>query len=244
MKKVGILAALLLATAGGAFWELRRRAVEKEAAACVLAGHAPLVGGWVAEASADPYLGVAALRGPTNSVFAAYRTQARWIAEVPSSWLLPEEAREAFVALSLAELNSEEMAGRLRRLPAIATILHCDPLPDSDRKDALGKLVRAGEVFWAERRAVAEVERREFARDRVIFCRSAALLERLRSVRDGAAASCGQAPPGSQLAKACAGGPVPGAVAAEISDLEKQKEFNMRKLRQKWPAGVIRGLEC
>ncbi len=244
-----MLVFLLVGAAGAGAYLLKKRSQQICRSACEMAAHAPIVSGWVEEAARDPFLGAAALHGPTNGVFTEYQERARFIASDFSTRLLPEDVSRAFAALSIAGPNSKELVEGLRVLPSLAIGLHCGRLPppaSTDFKETLGKLVVTGALFWAERKAVVVIEKQEFERDRRIYCRGENLLRGLRDVLASAAESCRQAPHGSKLAKACGGGGQTGmgSVDAEISDLEKQKAFNLRKLKQKWLEGVLKRLEC
>ena len=202
---------------------------------------------WLTEAAADPFLGAAALRGPPNSVLALYRSQARAILSEFSTRLLPEEPIRALQAVSLALNESAALALVLKQLgPAMDGLVCRRSAPESPAGTELAKLVSAGDLFWAERRAVMVVEKQEFAHDREIYCKGDKLLAMLQNIVSAAARACKAARPGSKMARNCAAAPQHGtpAIEAEIKDVEKEKEFNRHKLRQKWPEGVMAGLTC
>ena len=65
-------------------------------------------------------------------------------------------------------------------------------------------------------------------------------------VADAAEDACRHAKAGTRLASKCASGHVESAdsLRTELKELEERKELNLRKLRQKWPAGVMAELRC
>jgi len=247
MKLVLLLLLVLAVGAAAATWSLRRRADELCHSAHVLADQAPKVSAWLREAAGDPYLGASALRGPPNGVIALYRERSRALADDVSARVLPPATVEAYRRLGTMRSGDPRLAGALEALrPAVAGLVCRAPASSTAEADDLEKELDAAELFWGEQRAVSKIARQEFARDQSIFCHGEDLLKKLRVVVEAAAEKCRGAKPGSKLARSCAAKKVSGAssVEAEIQDLEKQRELNLRKLRQKWPEAVVAGLAC
>ncbi len=244
--KLAILAILLFAAAAAEFWALKNRAQVLCLSAHSLAEHAPRVAGWVEEANADPFLGPAALQGMQN-VLDLYRLRSREISTELSSRFLSPRVREAFFALALAAEGSPDFAQSLRALPYAADGLRCDA---GAAEPNLAVKMEDASRYWRERGAQLVVDKTEFSRDKNIYCRSEQLLRGLHRLLEVAGKLCESSASGSKLKQACDRGKrtegfsVTGKIEAEISDLQKQKEFNMRKLQQKWPARVLKELSC
>lgn len=241
-----LVAVLLLVSIGSlaGYWTFRRKAEDLCHVARGLAKHGGAVAVWIRESRADPFLGEGALRGPPNGVIAIYRDRARLVAAGVPARFLPDHAREAFARVAHMREANEALAGALEDLRPASAGLECR---EGDRAGAEAEIVaKIGEAerFWKDRRASAVLDRQNFANDRVIFCRAEQLLAKLRGVVAVASARCQAAKPGTKLAKSCGGGNGAGGVEAEIQDLEKEKEINLRKLRQKWPEAVVQGLRC
>ncbi|HEY8280469.1 MAG TPA: hypothetical protein VIH99_12645 [Bdellovibrionota bacterium] len=243
---IGLLLAISAAAATYGYISYRRKTQDVCLTALHLSQHALTVNSWLREAAADPFLGSAAMRGPTNSVVAHYKERSAWIIENFGSRALPEGVKVTFQELSAAPAGGEAMGAALKKLGAQTSALHCEvqgkaPAPNEE----LAKLVSAGSLFWSERRAVAAIEKQEFAHDREIYCHADELIARLRKMAGLALENCKRADPKTKLGKSCkAKESVTGSIEVEIGDLERQKDLNLGKLRQKWPAGVLRGLEC
>jgi hypothetical protein len=247
--KIFLAIFLLVAIAGAAeYWALRQRAAGLCHSARALARHAPALSALLREAEADPFLGEAALRGPPNGLTALYRDRARSISAELSARFLPAPATDALRRLALARGEGPELAAALDGLAPAAAGIDCRGTAPAAEADDLAKRIDTAQLFWAERRAVSKIERQEFARDQLIFCHGEDLLKKLRGVVLAADEACRAAKPGSKLARSCGGASREaagtGSVEEEIRDLEKQKELNLRKLRQKWPVAVVAGLAC
>lgn len=243
---IAVAAAVLLAallTAGVA--ARKRRIASTCRMARALAEHAPAAAAWVRQAEADPFLGAEAMGGPVGSALALFREQAlRAVIDLPSRFSRAE-ARAAYHVLSRAAPGASQLAAALEAIVPAAADLRCDELgPPAPGEGELSRLMAASRPFWASRVVAAAEGRREFGRDKEIYCRGESLLQGLRRMREVAAGICREAPPASRLAKGCAAGAGSSALEEEVSDLERQQELNQRKLRQKWPEGALQGLRC
>jgi len=239
-----ILGALALATAAGAEgWALKKQSDRVCRSAVDLAQHAEALRVWLAEADADPFLGTSSLRGPVNSAIAEFRARSRWIQSELGARLLPEQARAAFQQLNTAGDSSAAVSGALLKVAGLKSGLQCEAPVPAVAESSLAQQVDTGNEFWRDQKAHAELAKLEFERDRVIFCKGDELLQGLRRVVQASLGRCQGEKLSAKQAAACDAQKT-GPVAMEIADLEKQKEFNMRKLRQKWPEPVLKGLQC
>lgn len=249
--KLAIVALLLFAAATAEFWALKKRALNLCLSAHSLALHAPVASQWIIEANGDPFLGPKALQEDAQKVLENFRARAREISTELSSRFLSQEVRKAFLSLSLAPEGSQDFASALQELPKIAKGLACarrDPKAQEEQEWA--QQVGAGAEYWKARKTQAAAEKEEFAADKDIYCRSDLLLRGLNLMLELASSQCAGSVKGTKLKKACDEVVKKGDksltqnIEAEISDLQKQKEFNMRKLQQKWPPAVLEGLQC
>src|SRR3990167_6823472 len=98
-----IAASVLVAVVAAEGWALRKQSERVWRSAVELATHAPSLSAWIEEAGRDPFLGTEAIRGPVSAAVESYRERSRWLYSEFSSRLLPEEAREAFRLVNVAE---------------------------------------------------------------------------------------------------------------------------------------------
>lgn len=236
-------AVALTAAAGAEGWALKKQSDRVCRSAVDLAQHAGSLRVWLAEADADPFLGAPALRGPVNAVIAEFRARSRWIQSELGARLLPEQARAAFQELNTTGDNNTAFFGALAKVAELKAGLKCEGRIPAGEESSLARQVDAANEFWRDQKAHAELAKIEFERDRVIFCKGDELMHGLQRVVQASIGRCQGAKLSAKLAAACEA-QKNGPVAAEITDLEKQKEFNMRKLRQKWPEPVLKGLQC
>ncbi|MGZ3702851.1 MAG: hypothetical protein ACXWSD_13770 [Bdellovibrionota bacterium] len=247
MKWIFLLILVLVAVTGAEFWALRERAEATCHAGHELAARGAAVAEWIQEAAADPFLGSNALRGPPNALLAYYRDQARAIVSESSTRLLPEKPVLALQALIRAPEESPELVRALESLKPAFAGFECRKPPVKPSIGAeIDLRLQEGNAFWKERKLLAVQEKKDFARDRAIFCKGDKLLATLKNVVEAAGRACQRARAGSKMARNCTANPHYGATAveAEIRDVEKEKEFNRRKLQQKWTPGEMAGLEC
>lgn len=249
MKVALVFAFLVSAALGFEAWTTLRRAEELCHVGRALARGTPVLESWLREARAEPFLGASALRGPPFAVIAFYRGHARQLSGELAARLLPKETRYAFRAVADTPMGDPDMEKRLAGLrPATRSLVCRSVRAPSAEEEKLARLLAEAGHFWADRHALVAQDKKEFARDQEIFCRADGLLRRLHEVVSAATLACREAKPGSKLALGCGAdakqAPGTASVEAEIEELEKEKEINARKLRQKWPDAVVAGLRC
>ncbi len=236
-------AVALVAAAGVEGWALKKQSERVCHSAVDLAQNAEALRAWILEAEADPYLGPAAMRGPVYGVIAEFRNRSRWIQSELSARLLPEQARAAFLRLNTAGDASLPVADALQGISALKPILVCEARRPAGEEAGLARQIEGAADFWRDQKLLAENAKLEFEQDRVIFCKADELLRGLQRVAQATAGRCAQEKLPPKVKKACEGEKT-GPVALEMADLEKQKEFNLKKLRQKWNDGILKGLQC
>lgn len=243
MKWVMLFLVLLLCTAGVAAWMLRERVEALCHSSRSLARRAPLVSAWLAEAAAEPFLGESALDGPPSAVIAALRARARVIPSEFSARLVPEPAIKALQNFALAA-DRPALLKALEELPAAVKSFECRKNESRPEDTDLDQDFGAAESYWKSRKDRLPADKAAFAADRLIFCKGEELLARLRGLAAVAERKCHDAKTGTKLAKSCSSGGAISALDAEIQDVQRKRDMNERKLRQKWPTRVVEGLRC
>jgi len=237
------LAAVFAAVVGGQGWALKKQLARVCRHSMELAHNASAVRTWLVEAEADPFLGEGAMRGPVNSVVANYRERSGWIQSELSSYFLPEKVRLAFQAMHSAGQDFASVARALEEVASLKTVLQCGAREPAAEEIGLRGQVAVGNEFWRDQKALAILAKKEFAADRLIYCKSDELLRDLQSIIAVSEERCQNPSLPAHLSKACRAGKSE-AILGEMADIEKQKKFNERKLRAKWPAPVLRNLQC
>lgn len=236
-----LIAAFALAVVVGLeSWTFKQQTEKVCRSAAELAAYAGSVSSWIAEAKADPFLESEALREPMSSLIATYRDRSRWILSEFSTIVLPEQALAAFQELSRAG-DLSRLSPALTAVAELGRFMNCGVAADSEQASELTRKVREGREFWQSRKELVAQLKKEFAADAMIYCRSDDLLQGLGRVVSAREGRCRDS--AAKQRDACREGPSE-ALHGEIADLEKQKEFNMKKLRQKWPESVLKGLAC
>lgn len=233
---------LLAASAGAQYWAIERRSGRVCRAAAELSMHAPRVGVWLADSAADPFLHGAPFRGPTGAVLEEMLQRARWITSETSGGRLAPEAHKAFHRLAISAREPAALAENLAAVAALSPALRCEGRAPAGEESKLHFKVSEADRAWDEQKKQVATERLVFEQDRQIYCKGDELLRGLQKVLATRELRCkgGKLPP--KQAVACQRKSE--ALDAEIADLEKQKDFNMKKLRQKWPEPVLKELAC
>jgi len=239
-----ILAVLALAVvAGREAVALRKKSDLVCRTAQDLAKNADALRVWLIEAEADPFLGESAMRGTVNSVMVEFRSRSKWIQSEFTSRLLQEQAQQAFFKLNSSSEQNGMLVSALAEVSALKSVIRCErPSLEPDEFELMRK-IEAGNAFWRDQKAYAALAKKEFERDRLVFCKGEELLRGLQRVLDVSARRCGKENLPLKLASVCKS-EKSGVVALEMEDLKNQREFNLRKLRQKWTESVLRRLAC
>ncbi len=234
--------ALLAVSAGVQYWAIKRRSERVCYSAVELSAQAPRFSAWLREAKSDPFLEARVFQGTTGSLLLEAVQRARWISSDTSGSRLSPEAEKAFRQLSQARTELGDLASSLEAVGRIAPQLHCESEKRKGTEPQLHFRVMEASRVWEYEKKAAVVDRATFEQDRIIYCKGDDLIRGIQKVISAREARCKGEKLSAQLAAACKGGS--GALEGEVADLEKQKDFNMRKLRQKWSEPVLKELHC
>lgn len=234
---------LLAASAAAQYWAIERRSGRVCRAAAELSAQAPRVRAWLADADADPFLHGAPFRGLTGAVVEEMLQRARWISSETSGGRLPPEAHKAYHELAISAREPAPLSAGLQAVAAFSSSLRCEGRAPAGEEGRLHFKVSEADRAWDEQKKQAEADKLVFAQDRLIYCKGDELLRSLSKVLATREARCKATKLPPKLAAACQEKTAE-ALDAEIADLEKQKDFNMKKLRQKWPEPVLKELAC
>ena len=234
MRKVYLIVALFVLAIGpglGIFAHRRSQAVCRAGAGLRASAADPLP--WLESAGRDVFLRPLLRGGATADALRAFRLRAAAVAGEPISWHLSGEFKQRLKEVVVAEPGSERFLSALRALGGATVGAHCDP----PSPNPWHPLFAAAAEYARSRLNEAKIAALSFARDREIFCQSDALIGRLRALISATEEKCARAKKGCP---ATATAPL----RREMEDIEKQKDFNLQKLRRKWPAEVLEELPC
>lgn len=233
---------LLALSAGVQYWAIQKRSARVCRSAGELSMQAGRVRGWLADSARDPFLYGRVFQGQTGAVIEETLQRARWISSETSGSRLAPDAQAAFQKLGLAAGSEEQLASALEGVAKLAPSLRCEGRAPAGEDGQLHFRVGEASRAWEGEKREAVLAKLSFEQDKLIYCKGDELLRGLQKVVATREARCkgDKLPP--KLAAACKEKSV--ALDGEITDLEKQKDFNMRKLRQKWPEPVLKELRC
>jgi hypothetical protein len=216
----------------------RERSLEHCRSAASIRMYAPTLSDWIKDAENDPFELAMLRQEPIAKLVGELKARAKTGANSRPQWLISVKDRAGFRPMERANLNDTK--GLKEALAAAAAV----PVPIECLSGISPQLVKIGDAaaaYWAKRGTEVRLAKMSFARDKDIFCQSRGLLEKLRAVKVATEAQCQERK--AKKSKACRAGALE-SVDQEITDLEKQKEFNLEKLRKKWPEAVLGEIPC
>jgi hypothetical protein len=233
---------LLALSAGIQYWAIQKRSARVCRSASELSMQADRMRGWLSDSLRDPFLYGRVFRGHTGAVIEETLQRARWISSETSGSRLAPDAQAAFQKLGLAAGSEEKLAAALEGLAKLAPSLRCESRVPAGEDGQLHFRVGEASRAWEGEKQEAVLAKLSFEQDKLIYCKGDELLRGLQKVVATREARCKGEKLPPKLAASCK--EKSEALDGEIADLEKQKDFNMRKLRQKWPEPVLKELEC
>jgi hypothetical protein len=232
--KIGI-PFLLIAGLG---WFAHRRVTSTCEVAVALSQNIPHAAAWMLAAKQDPFLAVKLDRDPIRASLRQFQKAAAIVRGDLGLLRLSGETKAQLSALAEARDQISRSVSILSFQPELLRT-SCGTESGTQGK-ALAQQVQVAEEDWVEAQREAGKDKLAFAADREIYCQLSTLSDELETVVKTSTERCAARKPG---AKACAL-EVNEALTKEMQDLEKKRQFNLLKLRRKWPDTILEQLKC
>lgn len=226
---------LLIAGLG---WFAHRRATGTCEIAAALSQNIPRAAAWMLAAEQDPFLATKLERDPIRASLRQFQKAAAIVRGDLGLLRLSNESKAQLAALAEARDEQSRSVSILSFQPDLLRAKCGTDLGAQGR--AFTAQVLAAEEDWLEARREAARDKISFASDLEIYCQLNTLSGELETVVRTSRERCAARKPGI---KACAP-EVNEALTKEMQDIEKKRQFNLLKLRRKWPEIIMERLKC
>lgn len=228
-----MIALLVLACGGGAFWAARKQSLLRCRKASFLASQTLVPARWFEAAVKDRFQESLLRQGAVGEAIAYYREEASVIANDPLlSYYFPEAKARFTQLVSVSPTDEKTFLEALLSVAALSPPAECEPAEDA----TLLTLYRGADHAWQLEQEKVRSLKASFAADLEIYCLASALQARLKLFQAATEERCASTERCAQTVYV--------SISQEIADIEKQKEFNLQKLRRKWPEEILEGLKC
>lgn len=224
---IAAVAMVLVGVGAGAYGRARSERLCQEAAA--VAEVAVSLAQWQAEGAQDPFKRPLLQHQHIHDLNSAAKVRAGLVAKAWPHWHL--EARHRNALGRIADGSSlESLAAAYGDLAAGDVARQC---PGSGPEgSALAQLHQRARAEWRARLNEVRMAKSDFQGDQRILCQSDRLERQLQSVQQAQRDRCAKGRRGCE-AKSMA------AMEKEIADLQATRNFNLEKMRRKWPAEIM-----
>lgn len=233
MARIILIILGLTLAVGGGIWHARVRSLAACREGAILRKAAVRSLPWFKAAAGDRFLLPLLKQGKVAEALRELRVRSAVAAGEAWSWHLSDSFKAALKSLIVNSPTDNEFYAALERFVALPVPKACPEAEDPRLLEAFA----AGDEFWRSRLGEVRMAKLSFAHDEEIFCQAEALTGRLKAVLAATESRCSKSKKGCQAAATA-------PIQREIEDIEMQKEFNLQKLRRKWPAEILGGLKC
>lgn len=222
---IAAVAMVLVGVGAGYYGRARSELLCQEAAA--VAEVAVSLAQWQAEAAQDPFKRPLLQYQHIHELNGMAKLRAGLVAKAWPHWHLEARHRNALGRIADGA-SAESLASAYADLAAGNVALRC---PGSLPED-LAQVHQRARAQWRARLNEVRVAKSDFRGDQRILCQSDRLERQLQSVRLAQRDRCAKGRRGCD-AKSMA------AMEKEIADLRATRDFNLEKMRRKWPAEIM-----